>query len=81
MGEYVMTCCIFICLFLLALLVLAKPLRTLCRFLVSAAAGSALLFLGQSMGAQVAVNGVTLLVSGLLGVPGAAGMLTLSILL
>ncbi|MDO4531266.1 MAG: pro-sigmaK processing inhibitor BofA family protein [Bacillota bacterium] len=81
MGEYVMTCSIFICLLLLALLALAKPLRALCRFVLSAAFGSALLLVGQSLGAEVGINGVTVLISGLLGLPGAGGMLLLSFLL
>ena len=72
---------IFVCLFGLGLLAMAKPLRILCRLMLSAAAGGALLFLGQSLGAEVGINGGTLLLSGLLGVPGAAGMLLLSFLL
>ena len=81
MGEYVMICSIFICLFVLALLAFAKPLRVLCRFLFSAATGSAMLFLGQSFGVQVGINVVTVLISGLLGLPGTVGILLLSILL
>ena len=81
MGDYVMTCAVFVCLFGLVLIALAKPLRTLCRLVVSMAAGGGLLFLGQSLGAEVGINGATLLVSGLLGIPGATGMLILSFLL
>jgi len=81
MGEYVMTCAIFVCLFALALIALSKPLRVLLRMLLSAAAGGFLLFFGQSMGAAVGVNAVTLLISAMLGVPGVAGMYILSFLL
>ena len=81
MGSYVMTCAIFVCLLALALLAFAKPLRLLLHLTVSAAVGGGLLFLGQSLGADVGLNGVTLLLSGLLGVPGVAGMFVLGFLL
>lgn len=81
MGNYVMACAIFICLLALALIALAKPLQLLLKLGLSALAGGVILFLGQSLGAAVGVNGVTLAVSALLGVPGAAGMLLLSFLL
>ena len=81
MGEYVMTCAIFVCLFALALIALSKPLQVLLRLLFSAGIGGGLLFLGQSLGAAVGVNGATLVVSTILGVPGVAGMYILSFLL
>lgn len=81
MGDYVMTCAIFVCLFALALIALAKPLQMLMKFFLSAALGGFALFLGQSLGASVGLNGATLFVSGLLGLPGVAGMLLLSFLL
>ena len=81
MGEYVMTCAIFVCLLALALIALAKPLQTLLKFSLTAALGGVVLFLGQSLGANVGLNGATLLVSGLLGLPGVAGMFVLSFLL
>lgn len=81
MGEYVMTCAIFVCLFALALIALSKPLQVLLRLLFSAGIGGGLLFLGQSLGAAVGVNGATLVVSAILGVPGVAGMYILSFLL
>lgn len=81
MGEYVMTCAIFVCLFALALIALAKPLRTLCKCVFSAALGGVVLFLGQSLGAAVGVNAATLLISGILGLPGTVGILLLSFLL
>ena len=76
-----MTCSIFACLFALGLIALSRPLQVCLRFLCSAAVGSGLLFLGHSLGAEVGINGGTLLLSGLLGVPGAAGMLLLGFLL
>lgn len=81
MGNYVMACAIFVCLLALALIALAKPLQMLFRLGLSAIAGGVILFLGQSLGAAVGVNGVTLAISALLGIPGAAGMILLSFLL
>ena len=81
MGTYVMTCAIFVCLFALALIALSKPLQVLLRLAFSAVLGSALLFLGQSLGVSVGVNGVTVAVSALLGVPGVAGLYLLGFLL
>ena len=76
-----MTCAIFVCLFALALLAFARPLRTILRLSVSAAVGGTLLYLGQSLGAAVGLNGATLAISAILGVPGVAGMYILSFLL
>ena len=81
MGTYVMTCAIFVCLLALALIALSKPLRVCLRLLFSAGIGGGLLFLGQSLGAPVGVNAVTLALSAILGVPGVAGMYILSFLL
>ena len=79
--DYVMTCAIFVCLFALALIALSKPLQVCLRMVGSAVAGGVLLFLGQSLGATVGVNGATLLVSAILGVPGVCGVYILSFLL
>ncbi len=81
MGNLVMTCAISVCLLALALVALAKPLRMLFRFFISAAAGGCLLFLGQSLGAAVGVNAATLLAAGFLGLPGVAGLFILSFFL
>lgn len=77
----VMTGSILVCLVLLALIALAKPLKILFRLLLSAAAGGVLLFIGHSLGMAVGVNGVTLSASAILGLPGVLGMLFLSFLL
>lgn len=65
----------------LLLVALAKPLRLLLRFLVSAGIGGVLLYLGGTLGLGVGVNAWTLLVSGVLGLPGVAGIAALSFLL
>ena len=81
MGDTVMTSAILVCLLALVLIALAKPLQMLLRFFLSAALGGFALFLGQSLGAAVGLNAVTLLVAGVLGLPGVAGLLLLSVLL
>lgn len=81
MGDYVMTCAIFVCLFALALIALSKPLQMFLRFLFSAVVGGIVLFLGQSLGVSVGLNLATVLVAGLLGLPGVAGMYALSFLM
>ena len=81
MGDYVMTCAIFVCLFALALIALSKPLQMCLRFLFSAVVGGIVLFLGQSLGVSVGLNLATVLVAGFLGLPGVAGMFTLSFLM
>ena len=80
-GTMAMTASIGVCLLALTVILLAKPLRMLFRFAVSAAAGGVVLFLGHSMGAAVGINGVTLLTAGLLGLPGVIGLFMLSVLL
>lgn len=79
--EAVMFCAIFVCLLALALIALAKPLRLLFKWSVSAALGGLLLFLGKSLGAAVGINAATLAVSAFLGLPGVAGIFLLSIFL
>ena len=81
MGDYVMPCAIFVCLFALALIALSKPLQMFLRFLFSAVVGGIVLFLGQSLGVSVGLNLATVLVAGLLGLPGVAGMFALSFLM
>ncbi len=76
-----MACAIFICLLALALLALAKPLRVLFQWGISAAVGGVLLLLGKSLGAAVGINAATLAVSAVLGLPGVAGIFLLSLLL
>lgn len=80
-GEAIMFCAIFVCLFALALLALARPLRMLCKCGISAVLGAFLIFLGKSLGAAVGINAATLAVSAFLGLPGVAGIFLLSFFL
>lgn len=81
MNTMVIGIMLFACLLLLALIALAKPLKMAAKFLFSAAAGGCLLWAGGCLGAAVGVNPVTLLVSGLLGLPGVAGIFILGLFL
>lgn len=81
MGHHAMLCAILVCLCALFFIALAKPLQLLFRFLLSAVAGGILLFLGQSLGASVGINAATLLVAGVLGLPGVAGLFLIGIFL
>lgn len=81
MNTFVIGMMLFVCLALLALIALAKPLKMLLRFLFSAAAGGCLLWIGQCLGASVGANPATLLLSGLLGLPGVAGIFILGLFL
>ena len=80
MNTMVISIMLFTCLLLLALIALAKPLKAIAKFLFSAAVGGGLLWAGQTL-AAVAANPVTLLVSGLLGLPGVAGIFILGFFL
>lgn len=81
MGNTVMLGGILVCLCALAALVLAKPLRILGRLCFSGVLGSMVLLLGESLGLAVGLNGATAAVAAILGMPGVAGLLLLSILL
>ncbi len=69
------------CLLILALATLAKPLRLVLRFILSAAIGGGCLWLCNRFGLQVGVNPATLCAVGLLGAPGFVGLLFLSFFL
>lgn len=80
-GTMAMTASIGVCLLALVVILLAKPLQMLFRFVVSAAVGGVVLFIGHSIGAAVGINAVTLLTAGMLGLPGVLGLFVLSVLL
>lgn len=81
MGNAVMIGGILVCLLALVALALAKPLRVLGKLCFSAALGSVVLLLGESLGLAVGLNGATVAVAAILGMPGVAGLLLLSFLL
>lgn len=72
---------VLVCLGVLVLVALAKPLRLLFRFFLSAAVGAAALGLCHGLGLSLGINAVTVAVVGLLGTPGFLGLLFLSVIL
>ena len=77
-STTVLSAMVITCLVIVVLVALAKPLQWLFRFLLSGICGSALLFLLSRLGFAVGVNAVTFVVTGLLGMPGVAGLVVLS---
>lgn len=69
------------CLICIALMAFAKPLRSLLRFVVSAAIGSAALWACHGIGIGIGVNWFTAATVGALGAPGFFGLLALSVFL
>ncbi|MBM6829927.1 pro-sigmaK processing inhibitor BofA family protein [Anaerotignum lactatifermentans] len=80
-GTGILSGVILVCLAVLVLAALAKPLRVLLRFGLSAAAGAAVLALCHGFGLSVGANVVTVVLVGLLGTPGFLGLLALSLIL
>ncbi len=72
---------ILTCLGILVVAALAKPLRLLLRFCLSAIGGTALLFLCGKIGICVGINMITILIAGVLGIPGILGLILCSIFL
>lgn len=80
-GTAVITAMIFTCLALIALMVLAKPLKFLLRVLANAIFGSGIIALLSTIGVPVGVNALTAAFVGLLGLPGLVGLVVLQYLL
>lgn len=77
----VLSVMIISCLIILILTAVAKPLRIVLRFILSAAVGGCCLWLCNRFGLAVGVNPATLFTVGLLGAPGFLGLIVLSFFL
>ncbi|HBF65298.1 MAG TPA: SigmaK-factor processing regulatory BofA [Clostridium sp.] len=77
----VLSVMIISCLIILILTAVAKPLRIVLRFILSAAIGGCCLWLCNRFGLPVGVNPATLFTVGLLGAPGFLGLIVLSFFL
>jgi inhibitor of the pro-sigma K processing machinery len=77
-GEFVMQTAIYFVIAVLSLLIIGKvlawPLKMLLKLVLNAIAGGILLFLinfvGGPFGINIAINAVTALIAGFLGIPG-----------
>ncbi len=77
----IITAMILVCLGLILLMVLARPLKFLLRTIVGAVFGSAVIALLHMLGLNIGVNFLTAAFAGFLGIPGLAGLFLLCILL
>ncbi len=77
----IITAMILVCLGLLVLIILAKPIKFLLKFFISALVGGTILYFCNSVGFGLGANFLTTAFVGLLGIPGLAGLLVLSIFL
>lgn len=80
-GTQVIVAMICTCLAVMVLLLLSKPLKFLCKVILSAVVGSILIFLLQKAGFPIGINYITVLCAAILGIPGVIGLLLLCILL
>ena len=79
MGSVsILSVMLLVCLGILILTALAKPLKLLFRILVSAAGGGALIWVCGKLGLAIGINAVTLVIAGILGLPGVLGLIALS---
>ena len=81
-GKYmdstqIITAMIFSCLGLMTLIILSKPIKFLLKTVVNAGA----ILLLHTIGFPIGINYMTVLFTGLLGIPGIAGLLLLCVLL
>lgn len=77
----IITAMIFVCLALIALMVLAKPLKFLFKVIINAVVGSGVIAVLGILGVNIGVNLLTASFVGLLGIPGLAGLVVLQYLL
>ena len=81
-GTVFITAMIIICVAAAALMLLARPIRGLLRFLAGAVLGAAVYALNVFFPAvNVGINPVTAAVTGFLGLPGVAALIVAGLLL
>ena len=85
-GKYmdstqIITAMIFSCLGLMTLIILSKPIKFLLKTVVNAGIGCIAILLLHTIGLPIGINYMTVLFTGLLGIPGIAGLLLLCVLL
>jgi len=80
-STQIITAMIFSCLALMTLIILSKPIKFLLKTIANAAVGCIAIMILQTMGLPIGINYMTVLFTGLLGIPGIAGLLLLCVLL
>ncbi len=80
-STQIITAMIFSCLGLMTLIILSKPIKFLLKTIANAAVGCIAIMILQTMGLPIGINYMTVLFTGLLGIPGIAGLLILCVLL
>lgn len=80
-STQIITAMIFSCLGLMTLIILSKPIKFLLKAVVNAVIGCIAIVLLHTIGFPIGINYMTVLFTGLLGIPGIAGLLLLCVLL
>lgn len=80
-STQIITAMIFSCLGLMTLIILSKPIKLLLKIVINAAIGCVAITILHSMGLPIGINYMTILFTGLLGIPGIAGLCLLCIFL
>ena len=80
-STQIITAMIFSCLGLMILIILSKPIKFLLKVIINAGIGGIAITILHTIGLPIGVNYMTILFTGILGVPGIAGLLLLCVLL
>lgn len=80
-SNQIITAMIFSCLALMTLIILSKPIKFLLKAIINAGIGCVVITVLHTIGLPIGINYMTVLFTGILGVPGIAGLLLLCILL
>ena len=80
-STQIITAMIFSCLGLMTLMILAKPLKILLKAILNAGIGCVVITILNTVGFPIGINYMTVLFTGLLGLPGMVGLFILCIFL
>ena len=80
-STQIITAMIFSCLGLMTLIILSKPIKLLLKVILNAGIGGVIITVLHTIGFPIGVNYMTILFTGLLGIPGIAGLLLLCVVL
>lgn len=80
-STQIITAMIFSCLGLMTLIILSKPIKFLLKTIFNAGIGCAIITVLHTIGFPIGINYMTILFTGILGIPGIVGLLLLCVLL